>query len=76
MAAGLTNATAEPQSYASIFNNAAVALILSGKTEDDIKKAKSWLNRAMNIVDAQGVPVRGAKLAIYNSIQLDRSGLL
>lgn len=75
-AAGLTFARAEPQTYASIFNNAAVTLIHRAQTQADFEKAKSWLDRAMQVVDAQGNPVRAARLAVFNAMQLDGLGVL
>lgn len=65
-AAGFADAKYHPEIAAAIFNNAAIAKLLRAESEEDTKKARQWLEKAMGMTNEEGAPVRGAKAALHN----------
>ena len=58
--------------YAALLNNASVGQALFSKDEGLLRQARAWAWKASNIRDESGEPVRSAKLAYFNLIQMER----
>ena len=61
-----------PALYVAIFNNAAIARIISTREPDVMRQAENLLWRAANVRDESGNLVEGSSVAYANLIQLER----
>lgn len=74
-AAGLAFVNSYFEAHSAIFNNAAVAKILSARNARDMLKARSWFEAAVAEADQRGRYPRGARAALHNLRMLNRLGL-
>ncbi len=72
-AAGLVRIHDDPDLYALIFNNAAVALFAAAKGPEDLYKARQWLRISLGVAELDGQVPFGSKLAFENLLQFERS---
>lgn len=75
-AASRVSASENPELYAAIFNNAAVAKILSTTTPHVMRQARAELWKAANTRDSRGELAPGARVAYVNLLKLERLGLV
>ncbi len=75
-AASRVSANEDPELYAAIFNNAAIAKILSTTTPHVMRQAKAELWKAANTRDNQGKLAPGARVAYVNLLKLERLGIV
>ncbi|MCC6932392.1 MAG: hypothetical protein IT292_03960 [Deltaproteobacteria bacterium] len=74
-AAGKIMLKTDPFIMAAIINNLAVAKMQQAQGEEDYKTVVRLLMQAAAIVDKNGLPVRGGRLAFLNLILLDKQGV-
>ncbi len=65
-----------PELISLIRNNAAIARLFEAESDEDYAKARHEFFTTAAIVDSDGVPTLGARLAMFNMINLEQSGLL
>jgi len=75
-AASRVSVRENPELYVAIYNNAAVAKIISTTTPHVMKLARAELWKAANARDKKGALAPGAKIAYANLIKLERLGLV
>ncbi|MCB0323380.1 MAG: hypothetical protein KDD69_07390 [Bdellovibrionales bacterium] len=74
-AAGYVEQESSPETYAAIFNNAAVALLFTADETKDLEQVRRWLDTALDTKVRGDIPL-GVKAALFNMDSLARNGLL
>jgi len=65
-----------PELTSLIRNNAAIARVFEAESDDDFSKARHEFITTAQIVDSNGVPTLGARMAMFNMMLLEQSGLM